>query len=884
MNTPPSGTVTFLFTDVEGSTRLWEQHPEAMQPALAAHDRALRSAINAHGGYVFSTAGDAFAASFSRPRQAIAAAIEAQRTLSGTDWGNTEIRARMGIHTGDAEERDGDYFGPVLNRGARLMAAAHGQQVVVSAVSAQLVRRSLPEGVALRDLGEYRLKDLTDPEHLYQIDADGLRTEFPPLRTLDSHPNNLPAQLTPFIGREDEVHRLTALARDNRLVTLTGAGGVGKTRLALQVAAELLEDHADGVWFVDLSVLSSTELIPKQLAVALGIQEQANRPITDTLLDALAGREALLIFDNCEHVIDEVASLVERVLRGAPLIRVLATSREALGIAGEFAWRVPGMVLPEDPSDLAALAANGSIRLFVDRAVRADRAFVLTADNAVACAGICRGLDGMPLAIELAAARIGALSPQQVAERLDDHLGLLTTGPRTAQARQQTLRGAIDWSYRLLPEGEQTLLRLLSTFRGGFTLEAVEALWSQDTGHLALDLLTRLVEQSLVVVATRQQVRRFRLLETIRQYAWEQLEAAGETETTLVRHRDYFVGFAEHQGRLVSAPSQLEALAALEADHDNIRAVLERAIGAGDLEPALRVAAALSTFWWRHSHFGESGGWYERLLDARQQVPSRIRAKLLIGAGQFSMAVSDHEQADTRLQEALRIARQVESARLEGWALAYLMSNEAWRLDLEAAGRYAEESLEVFQNIGDALGVGYVTFLQIGLAFGDKWFSGTLSREEAQGYVETLEGMVGAAREFGERNLLAHLLDLAGGVAVAANEISKAGTYLAEAVATFRAVGNQQCLAHTFDRVAMLAGEQGSPVEAVHLLGATEALRRHIGVEPRLAERVTFDGVLENTRQVLPSEGFEDAWAEGAAMDGEQAADYALGVTEEVRG
>jgi predicted ATPase/class 3 adenylate cyclase len=884
MDTPPTGTLTFLFTDVEGSTRLWEQYPEAMQDALAAHDRALRAAIAAHGGYVFSTAGDAFAAAFLRPGRAIAAAIEAQRTLSGNDWGHTEIRARMGIHTGDAEEREGDYFGPVLNRGARLMAAAHGRQIVVSAVTAQLVRRSLPAGVALRDLGEHRLKDLTDPEHLFQIDADGLRTQFPPLRTLDVLPNNLPAYLTPFVGREDEVHQLTALVPDNRLVTLTGAGGVGKTRLALQVAAELLEDHAGGVWFVDLSVVGSTELIPKQLAVALGIQEQANRPITDTLLDALVGRDALLIFDNCEHVIDEVASLVERVLRSAPLIRVLATSREALGIAGEFAWRVAGLALPTDPSDLATLTANESIRLFVDRAVRADRTFALTTKNAVACARICRGLDGLPLAIELAAARVGTLSPQQVAERLDDDLGLLTKGPRTAQARQQTLRGAIDWSYRLLSESEQALLRILSTFRGGFSLEAVEALWSPDAGHPALDVLTRLVDQSLVTLAARRPLRHFRLLETIRQYAWEQLQAAGETEEMLSRHRDYFVDWAETQGRLVSAPNQLEALEALEADHDNLRVVLQRSIASGDLEPALRVAAALSTFWWLHSHFGESGGWYERLLGARQQVPSRIRAKLLIGAGQFSMAVCDHEQADTRLQEALQIARQEESHRLEGWALAYLMSNEAWRLELEAAGRYAQESLEVFQNIGDPLGVGYVTFLQIGLDFGAKWRTGAVSREEAEGYLERLEVMLAAGRALGERNFLAHLLDLAGGLAVAAAEIEKGGEYLAEAVATFFVVGNQQCLAHAFDRVATLASDRGRYVEAAKVLGATDALRRHIGVEARLLEKIAFDGALETTRQSLPSQQFGKAWAEGAAMDGEQAAEYAREVTEAVRG
>ncbi|HTY31092.1 ATP-binding protein, partial [Mycobacterium sp.] len=398
----PSGTVTFLFTDVEGSTGLWQAAPDAMRLALARHDSIVRSKIAEHGGYIFATGGDGFAAAFARAGDALRAALDTQLALTLETWPEpARVRVRMGLHTGEVQERGGDYFGPAVNRAARLMAAGHGGQVLVSGVTGRLVGDQLPDGVTLSDLGEHRLKDLDIPEHIFQVTGKTLEGQFPPLRTLDAIPNNLPPQLTRFIGRQREICELMALVPGNRLVTLTGAGGVGKTRLAVQVAAKVLDHYRDGVWFVDLARIADPAQVPKQIALAMGVQEQADRPITSTLLDRLQGQETLVLLDNCEHVIDGAATCVEQILRTTTTVSILATSREALGIPGETVWTIAPMALPD--ADQERLADNEAISLFVDRGRLVNRAFALTDENASACAAICRGVDGLPLAIELAA-------------------------------------------------------------------------------------------------------------------------------------------------------------------------------------------------------------------------------------------------------------------------------------------------------------------------------------------------------------------------------------------------------------------------------------------------------------------------------------------------
>ncbi|HWS92243.1 MAG TPA: adenylate/guanylate cyclase domain-containing protein, partial [Mycobacterium sp.] len=802
----PSGTVTFLFTDIEGSTRLWEASPDAMRSALVRHDSIVRSTIAEHGGYVFATGGDGFAAAFARAGDALQAALDAQVVLTLETWPEPAlVRVRMALHTGEVDERGGDYFGPAVNRAARLMAAGHGGQVLVSGVTAGLVADQLPHGVTLVDLGEHRLKDLDIPEHVFQAIDKNLDRQFPPLRTLDAVPNNLPRQLTRFIGRQREVHELTALVPGNQVVTLTGAAGIGKTRLALQVAAEVLDHYRDGVWFVDLARISDPAQVPKQIAVAMGVQEQVDRPIASTLLDRLQGRETLVLLDNCEHVIDGAATCVERLLGSTTAVSVLATSREALGIPGETVWIVPPMALPE--ADQERLADNEAIGLFVDRGHLVNRAFRLTDGNGSACADICRGVDGMPLAIELAAARLSVLSPRQIADRLGEGLALLSKGARTAVARQHTLRAAIDWSYDLLSSDEQALLRRLAAFRGGFTLEAAQAMWSpKDTAATsALDLLESLVDKSLVTVTPHGQDRRFGLLQTIHAYAWERLEQAGETATMLERHRAFFLQWAHRQNKLLSTPDQLQALAALEADHDNLRVVLERSVAEGDLENALLLAADLCYFWFIHSHFGQSGAWYDKLLAERGRVTPRARIKLLLGAGEFSVNTGDLAGAAHRFQEARRLAQQAESPRMEGWALYNLLVSTTFEMKFDEASQLAAEALQRFEAAGDQYGVGLVTFNQAGLEMVTKGNRlGSMPAEDAQQLLVRLEPMLEIARALGERNSLGHALEQVGTAAIMAHRYSDAAEFMADAVDAFDTLGNQGCLAHCLDRVAWL--------------------------------------------------------------------------------
>jgi predicted ATPase/class 3 adenylate cyclase len=859
--TLPTGTVTFLFTDIEGSTRLWQQHPDEMKGALIDHDRILTTSIDSHAGRTFSTAGDSFAAAFPRASDALSAAVSAQLAISELAWGNTLIKVRMGIHTGEAQERGGDYFGPVLNEGARLMSAAHGGQTIISSTTAELAGKDLPDGVGLVDLGDHLLKDVLDPVRVYQVVPPDLESDFPPLRTTNPRRNNLPEELSSFIGRGQDIDEVRTLVEDGRVVTLVGGGGVGKTRLSLQVANIVGDSFRDGVWFVELDSISRPELVPKLVATALDVQEQGDRPIGESLLFERAESELLLVLDNCEHLLGAVSELVDVLVASCPGIRILATSRERLNVQGELVWAVDPMPTPDASSSQAALLDNPSVRLFVERATLADRTFALGADNADACAEICIRLDGVPLAIELAAARMGSMSARQIANRLDQRLSLLTTGTRTSDARQQTLRGAIDWSYELLEPEERQLLRLLAVFRGGFTLEAVEGMWSAiDKDAIAVDVLSQLVTKSLVV---REQSDRYALLETIRQYADERLVEFGEAEAAVNGHNKWFTTWSSEQGRLVATRQQLVALSALETDLDNLRAVLERSMESGDLESAMRIASNISFFWFLHSHFGESGIWYVRLIETDAGVQDHVRAKLLIGAGEFSMSMSRHDEAASRLGEARQIAQRLGSARLEGWAVAYLMTNESWRLRSDEALALGEEGIDLFQTAGDMHGVGYVTFMRAAIGYLDLHLQGALTPEAAEDVVGGLQPLVVVAESLGERNLIGHLSDLLGPVVLETGRVDQAAAHALRAVESFDTLGNQICLAHALDHVALIRARGGYPESAVTLLGASTALREQLGVSARAAEMVAFDAALSEARESLAEHAFEQAWAIG---------------------
>lgn len=480
---PPAGTLTFLFTDIEGSTKLWEADPEGMSTVLARHDALMRAAIEASNGAVFKTIGDAFCAAFATAPEALSAVLNAQLAIVEEPWpSEIPLRVRMSLHTGAVEQRDGDYFGPPLNRTARLLSTGHGGQVLLSQTTYELVRDSLPPDVSLRDLGSHRLKDLARPEQVYQLVHPKLPSTFSPIRSLSSYSNNLPQQLTSFIGREREIADLEELLSKTRLLTLTGSGGSGKSRLSLQVAADSLDDFPDGAWFVELASLSDPGLIPQTIASVLGLKEQSDRPMVQTITQSLKDKRLLLILDNCEHLLDTTAEIAEALIRQCLGVKILASSREALSIAGEQAYRVPSLSLPDPKQQQTpeSLSQYESVRLFIDRALLSRADFQVTNRSAPALASICTRLDGIPLAIELAAARVRSLSLEEIDDRLGQRFRLLTGGSRTALPRQQTLRSLIDWSYDLLSDQEKLLLQRLSVFSGGWTLESAEAVCSDE--------------------------------------------------------------------------------------------------------------------------------------------------------------------------------------------------------------------------------------------------------------------------------------------------------------------------------------------------------------------------------------------------------------------
>jgi predicted ATPase/class 3 adenylate cyclase/Flp pilus assembly protein TadD len=604
----PSGTVSFLFTDIEGSTRRWETHRAQMQHAVQRHDELIRATSNKHGGVVFKTIGDAFCIAFGRPEDALGAALDAQGLLGEEDFAGVEgLRARMAIHTGTADERDGDYFGPTVNRVARLLAVGHGGQVLVSGTAADLLQGSMPARTSLRDLGEHLLRDLARPEQVYQLVSPGLPEIFPALRSLGALPNNLPRQATTFIGRDEELTEIKALLAKSQLVTLVGTGGVGKTRTALQVGADLLDGSGDGVWFVDLAQVAAPAYVVPEMARVFSIQPQADRDFLDDLRFYLKSKNLLLIVDNCEHVVAEASRVIADLIKACPRVWVLATSREGLNVHGEQVYRMPSLSVPSSTEKIGAEEAlrYGAVALFVARASALDSQFTFGDDRVPIVLDICRRLDGIALAIELAAARVTILSLKQLSQRLDERFRLLTGGDRTALPRQQTMRAAIDWSYELLSETEQTLFRRLAIFQGGWTLEAASSVCSDDTmdEFAIFDALALLVNKSLVVVELGAETQRYRLLESLRQYGVERLKQRFELDDAARRHAQYFADYGRRAAEKWQKIPEVVWLASIDVELDNIRAALEWALAQGN-DPLLGAALAerLWVFWFGRSH------------------------------------------------------------------------------------------------------------------------------------------------------------------------------------------------------------------------------------------------------------------------------------------
>ena len=695
----PAGTITFLLTDVEGSTRLWEAAPAQMPDAIARHYEILDAAITGNGGVrpVEQGEGDSVVAVFTRAGDAVAAALDAQRALTADAWpGGAALRVRMALHTGDAQLRDeGNYFGAAVIRCARLRAVAHGGQVLLSAATAELVADHLPESADLVNLGVHRLRDLGRPERVFALAHPDLPGGAPPPRSLDQLPNNLPVQLTSFVGRDRELIELDKLLDATRLLTLTGAGGCGKTRLSLQLAADALDRYPDGAWWLELAPLSDPALIESALATVVGVRPLPGQTPLQAAVMHLAAHTALVLLDNCEHVLEPCAEIADAVLHGCPGVTLVATSREPLGLGGETTWRVPSLSLPAPraPEARQSLAQSDAVRLFIERALKVRPNFTVTNDTAPHIAQVCESLDGIPLAIELAAARVRVLSVERIADGLADRFRLLTGGARGALPRLQTLRASVDWSHELLDEDERTLLRRLGVFHGGFTLDACEAVCAGDDldRYAILDLLTSLVDKSLVLVEERDSLTRYGLLETVRHYALDRLAEAGEANDLRRRHTEVFLALAES-----SAPTEARWDDLLAADAANLYAAIDHA-AATDPAVALRLCSALAYWWVVEARLVEGATALERALEATDGERSAARGDALAWRGYLAWFQGELELAQQAATAALSIGEEVGDQAVHAHAL-----NLAGMLTVLADPRAALPTLERSRDLARA--------------------------------------------------------------------------------------------------------------------------------------------------------------------------------------
>lgn len=771
----PSGTVTFLFSDIEGSTQRWETRREEMQSALRMHDELMRDVIERHSGYVFKTVGDAFCAAFSSVPKAILCALQAQCELAARDWNAVGgLRVRMAIHTGDSDERGGDYFGPAVNRVARLLAVGHGGQILVSGTAKELAEGAMPVQSALHDLGAHRLKDLTHPEQVYQLVAPDLPAEFPPLRSLESLPNNLPLQLTSFIGREADVAEIEELLAHHRLVTLLGSGGVGKTRLSLQVGANLLDRYPDGVWFIEFAPLSDPSAVIETIAAVFNVTMQSDRPVIDSLVACLRTKHALLIFDNCEHVVAQAARAADAILRGAPKVRILASSREALGVQGERALRVASLSLPPTEERLTAQSARsyGAIGLFCDRASAADRRFALTDENCETVAEICRQLDGIALAIELAAPRVKVLSVEQLASRLNQRFRLLTGGSRTALPRQQTMRALIDWSYDLLSETEKTVFRRISVFTGGFSLDAAGEICADDAIEPwdVLDLLSSLVDKSLVATDLAGSEQRYHLLVSMRQYAFERLDETPELLTIQRKHAEYFTKLALDAGERWAKVPTSQWIAPLDREFENFQTTLQWALHEQrDPKLGMDLISALKWYWRFARRSSEVLASMEAALAASaNEPPSLARLGVRIALMDVFSGQSKYGAMAAATQDTLSDAEALGDQ--EGLGLALCLGAVASHTDPSYdAEAVLRRTRDIFESLGEKRYIALSLFLYSRWAFASGGGGANLSVAQ-----ELQHQALALARQTGYENLLASILNNLGEVRFWQNDVAGA--------------------------------------------------------------------------------------------------------------
>lgn len=844
----PSGTVTLLLSDIEGSTRLWETRSAEMAEAIAALDVTLADAVERHHGVrpVEQGEGDSFVIAFTRARDAVDCALALQRATVGGP-----LRLRMGVHTGDVQLRDeGNYIGPAVNRAARIRDAGHGGQVLLSQTAADLVIDDLPDGVSLIDLGEHRLRDLGRLERIWEVDHVDLPGPHPPLRSLGAVHNNLPVPLTSFVGRQEEMAEVHELLNHHRALTLTGSGGCGKTRLAVQVAASRLDAHPGGVWFVDLATVNDPDGVAAAAVEALGLVVNPSSSV-ETVARALGASAALLVLDNCEHLVQPSASLADALLRRCPGLVVMTTSREPLGIEGEVTFRVPSLSLPPTARAVGVdeIAGSEAVALFAERGRRARPQFALDAGNADAIVEICRRLDGIPLALELAAARLRVLTPAQIRDGLHDRFRLLTGGARTAVPRQQALQASVDWSYALLLDAERLVLKRLSVFAGGFTLAAAEAVCAGDglERHHIFDLVAQLVDKSLVVAdvdSGADTVGRFTLLETVRTYAAGKLAESGDADTTRLRHYEFFSDLAKLEPARTSEGEYRRQVA---ADYDNLRRALQWAAESSDPARLARLATRLYLYWTTGTRMVEGSRWYARVAEAETD-PGR-RATVLARYALLLFVAGDEQRSGPAAHEAVEAARALGDPRGLAWSLLFLGQGLP---PVDERVAVLEEALALTSQLGDEQGRAFA-LQQLGFHLHD---------QDPASAVEALEEASRISREHGYEwieNLARTTLAL---VALNLGEVAAALPKVREAVDALRAAGEGNLIGTALAYEAMLldlTGDRQGADAAAAVLDALVAdagsvgltMRRHFGRAMVALFRGDWEGASDANQRCL---------------------------------
>jgi predicted ATPase/class 3 adenylate cyclase len=905
----PTGTVTFLFTDVEGSTRLWEEHPEAMRAALARHDEILRDAVEKRDGHVVKTTGDGLHAVFALAPDAVTAALDAQRVLVSEGWILPEpLKVRMGLHTGGAELRGGDYYGPAVNRAARVSAAAHGGQIVASATTADLVRDDVPAEVGFVDLGEHRLRDLGRSARIVQLTHPDLPSEFPPLRSLDAFPGNLPVQRSAFIGRHDDLVEVRAALDDSPVVTLTGVGGVGKTRLALQVAADMVTCFPDGAWFVDLGPVLEAGFVAATVSTALTLPERRQGSLEDSIVAALRSKHLLVVLDNCEQVVDIVADLVDTLVESCPEVSVLATSREALGVVGEATYEVRPFATPPTMAGTGddGLLDNDAIRLFAERARAAKRGFALTGDEAPVVAEICRRLDGIPLAIELAAARVQVMTPAEILARLDERFQLLAGGRRTVLERHHTLRGAIDWSYALLQPVEQLVFARLAVFAGGFTLDAAEAIavGGEVEPHDVLTHLASLVAKSMAVTDVTDAGTRYRLLDTLREYAWERLGEIDAPARVHARHADHYLALVETAADQLKGPDGDEWCFRLDAEQDNLRAALGWARDHDQPGTLIELVQGLEVYWYTKGLLRELYEWNRSAIEQATNVATEVKAVLLAFAGHGANGVGLVEASIELCRASVQCSRDAGQPpipiALDFLGIAAMESNHP-----EEGIAYCEEALDAARKHGDrweelhalhflALNCSLCGEPERGRILADEALAG--ARRLGNGYLvaQTLFD-AGLARAHTEPEVAVRLLEEADvasrirnpnrlgqaaffrGIAhLRLRQVPEAARALRTSLPLMQETGSDFFTSTLIGTAAGLIA-RSSPGAATQLLAALDRYFAEAGIPGAPNDVASRQRTRARVEESLDRDAFADAWAHGATMSIDEAAALAQG-------